>query len=203
MWQYYYSSILSGPKTHERNFLGNAANVLTNLAVTPAAAAVDAARSAVTGAPRSMFLGELPHQVAGAVLGVERGLSDALFSLKHGVNRSALTHAMSAAEAGKLDLPRTEFAGGLANPFNLPGRMLDAADQLFRGIAKNQELYGAAYAQARREGKRGQAFTERIAELRTGTTPEAQQIQDTADAFARRSVFQEQGGPLVGLTQPR
>ena len=158
-------------------------------------------RSKVTGAPRSVFFGELPHQVAGAVLGIERGLSDALFSLTHGVNRSALTQSMSAAEAGKLDVPRTEFRGGLANPFNLPGRMLDAADQLFRGIARSQEVYGAAYAQAKREGKKGQALFERMADLRTGTGPETQQLQDAADLFARRSVFQEQGGPLVGLTQ--
>lgn len=199
--QYYYSSILSGPVSHERNFLGNAANVFTNLAVTPAAAAADVVRSTVTGAPRTVFFGELPFQVVGAVLGVERGLSDALFSLKHGVNRSALTQSMGAAEAGKLDFVRSEFAGGLANPFNLPTRMLDAADQLFRGISKNQEAYGAAYAQAKREGKRGQALVERMTELRTGNSPEAQAVQQIADQYARRSVFQEQGGPIVGLTQ--
>jgi len=33
---------------------------------------------------------------------------------------------------------------------NLEANRLDAADQLFRGIARNQELYGAAYAQAKR-----------------------------------------------------
>ena len=52
-------------------------------------------------------------------------------------------------------------------------RLLDAADQLFRGIARNQELYGAAYAQAKREGKRGQALFERMAAGRG--TPEARQ----------------------------
>ena len=29
---------------------------------------------------------------------------------------------------GKLDVPRVEFGGGGANPFNWPGRALDSAD---------------------------------------------------------------------------
>ncbi|HVL66763.1 MAG TPA: M15 family metallopeptidase [Vicinamibacterales bacterium] len=199
--QYYLSNILSGLKTHERNFIGNAANALTNIIVHPAAVGVDALRSAVTGAPRTAFLSEIPSQTAGALLGVERGIQEALFSLRHGVNRSALTQSLSAAEAGKLDVPRIEFGGGGMNPLNWPGRALDAADQFFRAIARNTEAYGLAHAQARREGLRGDALQERMAQLLAGAGDEGQKIAEQADKYARRAVFQEKAGPLVGNIQ--
>ena len=74
----------------------------------------------------------------GTFTGVERGISEALFFIRNGVNRSALTQSLSAAEAGKLEVPRVEFAGGGGNPFNWPGRALDGADQFFRAIAQQR-----------------------------------------------------------------
>ena len=53
--QLYLSNILSGVKTHERNFLGNTANLLTNLAVAPASAAADAVRAPLRGGPRTVY----------------------------------------------------------------------------------------------------------------------------------------------------
>lgn len=49
--QFYLANILSGLKTHERNAVGNLANVITNLGVHPVTAGVDALRSRVTGQP--------------------------------------------------------------------------------------------------------------------------------------------------------
>src|SRR5688500_2641303 len=69
----YYANILSGVKTHERNILGNVANLTAALVTHPVAAGVDAARSAVTGAARTVRLDELPSQVVGAVAGIDRG----------------------------------------------------------------------------------------------------------------------------------
>jgi hypothetical protein len=198
---YYYANILSGVKTHERNILGNAANLLNGLAVHPVAAGLDAAKSAVTGAPRQIYLDEFPSQLAGMVGGFERGMSDALFTLKHGVNRAALTDTLSAADVGKFDAPRREFGGGGANPFNWPGRTLDSADQFFRSIARSQEAYGLAHAQAKREGLQGPAFQDRMAGLLAGDGEQGQRIADAAEGFARRAVFQEKAGPLVRIMQ--
>jgi hypothetical protein len=199
--QMFYANILSGLKTHERNSIGNAANAVANLAVYPVAVGADVVRSKLTGAPRELFFSELPSQAAGAVVGLRNGFSNALFALKHGVNRSALTQSLSAAEAGKLDVPRIEFAGGLSNPFNWPGRALDAEDQFFRGIARDTELYGAAHAHAKREGLRGTALQDRMAQLVSGTDEISQGIQATADAFARRTVFQETPGRFTRAVQ--
>src|SRR5206468_4076850 len=137
----YYANILSGLKTHERNVLGNASNALVGMLSQPFGAAADVLRSVVSGKPREVLFSELPHQAAGALVGIPQGIREALFTIKNGVSRAQLSCAMSAAEAGKLDLPRVEFGGGGANPFNWPGRGLDAADQFFRAIGKNQELY--------------------------------------------------------------
>jgi hypothetical protein len=56
---YFYSSILSGIKTHERNAIGNATSIMSRFASTPFAAGIDAARSAATGQARTVYLGEL------------------------------------------------------------------------------------------------------------------------------------------------
>jgi hypothetical protein len=198
---YFYSNILSGIRTHARNTVGNAAQLVANLATHPFAVGADAIRSAATGQARTIRFSELPSQAAGAVVGIQRGFDNALFALRHGVNRQALTGALSAAESGKFDLPRIEFSGGGANPFNWPGRALDAEDQFFRTIAKEMELAGGAHAQARSEGLTGQALERRMAAIMSGTDDASRAIQDRADAFARRAVFQEPGGRFVQSIQ--
>lgn len=199
---YFYANILSGLKTHERNFLGNAFNSLTNLATVPMAAAVDVARSRATGQPRQAFAGELPHQVMGGIIGTQRGLRDFIFTLKNGISPRNLSGTLSAATAsGQFDLPRVELGGGAKNPFNWPGRMLDATDAFFRSIAKNQEFYGLAYAQARREGVKGPQITDRIAALKVEDSPLARSLEQQADTFATRAVFQDEPGKVAQWLQ--
>lgn len=194
---YFYSSILSGVKTHERNILGNVFNAIGNTVAHPFAAGVDAARSAATGKPRDVLFSELPHGVAGAVAGVERGFWDALATVRDGVSPDALRGSLQAADVGKLDLPRVEFGGGGRNPFNWPGRALDSADVFFRSVARNTEMYEAAYTQAWREGRRGPALLDRMAALRAGQTPEGAALRENAEHIAARAVFQEKGGPVT------
>ena len=197
MRSYFYSSILSGIKTHERNALGNAASILTRFASTPVTAALDAVQSAATGRPREVFVGELQPAAVGAVVGFQKGLRDFAFTLKHGVSPDALRRSVSAAvETGQLDIPRVEFGGGGANPFNWPGRMLDAADTLFRSTARNMELSASAYAKARKEGLRGDRLLARAAELRTDDA-----LTAAAQKFAVESVFQQKPGKVTGALQ--
>lgn len=191
---YFYSNILSGVKTHERNVIGNASNALLGMASQPFGAAADVVRSKVRGVPREVLFSELKPQAAGALIGIPQGIHEMLYTLKHGVSRAQLSGALSAAEAGKLDLPHVEFGGGGANPFNWPMRGLNGADQFFRAIGRNQELYGLAFHQAKREGLTGAALTDRMAHLVSGTDEVSQALQDRANVYARRAVFQEQPG---------
>ena len=198
---YYYANILSGVKTHERNLLGNAANILTELAVHPVAAGIDAAKALATGAKRTITMDEFPSKTVGAVVGLQQGFKDALFTMQHGMSPRQLQKGMSAAEVGKLDVPLPEFAGGWKNPFNVPGRLLNASDNLFRSIARNMEAAGMAHTQAKNEGLVGDALKERMAELLAGQTPEGAAIKEAADAFATRAVFQEQTGKFASWLQ--
>jgi len=194
---YFYSSILSGVKTHERNAIGNAMSILTRFVSTPVTAGLDAVQAAATGRSREVFAGELQPAAVGAVAGFQKGLKDFAFTLKHGVSPDALRRSVTAAvEAGQLDVPRVEFGGGGANPFNWPGRMLDAADTLFRSASRNMELYASAYAQARKQGLRGDRLLERAAELRTDGA-----LTQAAQKFAVESVFQQKPGPVTGALQ--
>jgi hypothetical protein len=198
---YYYANILSGVKTHERNFIGNVANIASHLVVHPVGAGIDVVTSAARGTPRTMRLDEMPTQAAGALAGLERGIRDFAFTMKEGVSPDALSRSLHTGELGKLDIPRVEFAGGGLNPFNLPGRFLDASDTFFRSVSKNMELYGLASTTAKNEGLTGQAFLDRVATLRSATTPEGIALRDQAHLFARRSVFQEQPGEAVQKIQ--
>jgi hypothetical protein len=199
---YYYANILSGVKTHERNFLGNTFNALSNLAVHPVAAGVDAMRSAATGKARTVTLGEWPHQFVGTFAGIERGLRDFAFTLRHGISPDRLSRSVQQAEQhGQFDLPRVELAGGGANPLNYPGRLLDAADALFRSINRHVELYGQAYTKARTEGLKGKALHDRMSALVTGIASDAGELHHQAATFATRAVFQEQPGKFASRLQ--
>lgn len=195
---YYYANLLSGLKTHERNIIGNSFNALANLITPLGAAPADAVKSVWTGKPRTVYLGEMKPASVGSMIGFGRGVKNAAYTFRHGFRPSTV----EAAASGQFDQPRYEFIGGLANPFNIPSRALEAADEFFRAIAFTQELYAGAYVQARSEGlKNSDAISDRMSEILTATEgPNGelyQQIRSQASRFAARSVFQEEPGPIV------
>ena len=190
---YYYANILSGVKTHERNVIGNTANLAFHLSTHPFGVGLDAARSVVSGKPRELFLGEMKPSAWGALQGLEEGFHSALFTLRHGMSPDALKKANVAGELGKFDFVHTEFAGGGANPFNWPSRGLAAGDQLFRTASRRAELSASAYAMGRKEGLKGNRLADRMAELMTGATPEGAALREQAERVSTRAVFQERG----------
>ncbi len=187
----YYNSLLSGIKTQLRNLIGNTFNAAANTALPLVGAPVDVARARLTGAPREMFLGEAYQNFRAGILGAVEGSRHALFTLKHGFT----PQAVQGAAKGAFDAPRVELPGGMLT--NAPSRALEAMDVLFRTIARRQETYAGAYAQARKEGiRRGPALARRMSELMTDTRrgTHGQRIAREADRFAARAVFQEEGG---------
>lgn len=194
----YYTNLLSGIKTHERNAIGNAVNLLANLIVPVGAAPLDAARSLHTGQPRTVYIREVPHAVAGAFVGLEQGWRRACFTFREGFRPSEV----AAAAEGVFDTPRIELPGGRWT--NWPSRALESADEFFRAIAWYQEMYAGAYASARRQGATGRAeIAGQMAALMAAVDPstpagkEHARLADQADTFAARSVFQEDPGGIV------
>lgn len=201
---YYTSNILSGWKTQMRNALGNATRLADRIAVKPVASGADALRSMITGTPREMFAGETGQEVRGLVAGFDTALNDAWQTLKLGFSPTALNEGLEDVTA--LHAPRAEFGGGLANPLNVPHRLLGSVDRFFRQLNGSMELYSRTYALAQKEaiakGIGPEALDEfvsgRMADLRANPSLE---LRRQVAAAGERGVFQEPQGPAMGLIQ--
>lgn len=198
---YYMANILSGVQTYNRNLLGNAANMVSRIAVKGAGApAVDALKSMLTGRPRQVFTREALHETIGATYAVNSAIRDAMDVMKNGFSSKALEEGLQGTT--DLYLPKREFAGGVANPFNLPGRVLEATDRFFVTLNRNAELYGQSYGIARREAAErklsGERFLDfvakRSADLRANPTPE---LQRSTMREAEYATFREEPGPFA------
>ena len=186
---YFFSNILSGPRTHLRNLLGNTSNAVFRMVSQPAALAWDVGRTALTGKDRTIYAGEAYERMKGAMTGLLEGLEDGRFALKHGFTRDAL---------GTFDVARKELQGGGANPLNWTGRLLEAEDQVFYKVNYKSELLARLYAHARQQKVPEPLRAAQIAEW-TLAPPKA--IHEAANQAALNAVYKEKGGKLVeGLT---
>lgn len=180
---YWYSNLLSGPKTQVRNILGSVANITFGTATKPFAGAADLVRSTLTGTDREVFAGELPSEVIGMIGGIKTGWNKALHILRNGYS---LDDVMN------LDFRPPEVAGGVAT--NLIGRALDATDTFFRSISSQGELYAQAYTAARKKGLTGQAAADFMQDFIS--SPPVSVMKSIAD-FGSKSVFREKPGAIT------
>jgi len=189
--KYFYANILSGFGTQERNILGNVSNLTFNLASRPLAAGADVIRSAVTGGPRTTFLGEVPERVAATVKALPEAFRDALSALKTG---SAAEESINTFDRPNLKEMKLGPLTGGQNPLNWPTRALNAADDFFAKLAHSQAEHGLAYRQAKLEGLSGQEFNDRMAFLRENPTPP---MQEMIDKEAAQLLFREKPGRIA------
>lgn len=200
---YYMANILSGVGTYNRNLLGNAANMASRIAIKgTAGAGVDRLKSMLTGRERQVFAGEAMHEAAGIFYATNSALRDAFDVLRNGFSTQALEEGLQGFT--ELYLPKREFAGGAANPFNVPGRLLEATDRFFVQLNRSAELYGQSYAIARREaekqgldGKKYLDFVnERMTELRMNPSRDLRKSVNKAGDYA---TFREDPGEFANL----
>jgi hypothetical protein len=200
-FNYYMANILSGIKTHERNVLGNAFNTISRFAIKGTTAApVDLVKSMLTGKPREVFAGESAQEAAGAYAAAGSAIRDAFDTMRHGFSPKALEEGL--AGITPLYIPKKEFVGGAANPFNLVGRTLEAGDRFFVTLNRGAELYGQSYAIARKEGLarqlKGRALQDYVAsrsvDLRANP---GEELQRSTLKAAEKSAYREDPGPLA------
>ena len=142
----WYNSILSGPFTHLRNLIGNTANLTFEI--------VSGAWKPLVGKGK-----EYSAENFGTVIGLKEGLKKAVFALKNGFSYD---------DVAKLELRKPEaFKGTLGTIINIPKRLLIVSDAIVRTAFTQRELYGQAANKALKEGLKGKAFSERVAELIT------------------------------------
>ncbi len=181
----FFSNILSGPRTHLRNVIGNTTNAAFRAVSQGAAYGVDVVKSAATGKPREIYAGELKHRLAGTMVGIYEGFDDFRFALRNGYTRTQL---------GTFDVARKELQGGGANPLNWTGRLLEAEDQFFYGMNYHAELYARLFAAAKKMGLKGKALTDQVADWKL-SPPKA--IHEAANKEALMSTYKEDGGKIV------
>lgn len=184
--EWWYSSILWGPTTHERNVLGNNAMLGAELAIRPVRAGVDAVLSKATGKPRDYYLGETVPAVVGALHGFQRGLARGAYVFRKGydpempldemVGKFARTGAF--ARSGN----RVVRAIGQAHATSL--RALSAADAFYKAINFTSEQYARAARKGIRSGKKGPALSDFIVQHL-----DDEDVVAGAATFSRKATF--------------
>jgi hypothetical protein len=186
-----YAGMLADTATHAFNAGSNVLLLGRDLATTPIAAGIDAARSILTGKPREAFFSEVPAQIAGMRAGATVGLQAAADIMRTG---------MRAEDAAKLDQATRGFgtnipalapagsrrAGAVDFAFEYPLRALAAADAVFRSTALGGHLMAEATAAAMKANG-GQAVTSEMVREAAKNPDLLTRVQE----LAARSVLQE------------
>jgi hypothetical protein len=122
------------------------------------------------------------------MLALPRAFREFLFVMKEGFSESA------ALAPDKLDVGalRPEMPGGWKNPWNFVSRALSAADVFYRSVAREGEMYRAAYDVAKKgtEGTLQERMAKALNELPEKTIREIENVVD-------RAVMQEPSGPIT------
>jgi hypothetical protein len=183
-----YANILSGVKTSLRNVGGSSVNALFRTASSVPAVGYDIVRTAVTRGkvPRSIYLGEFgPDMARASARGLKQGWDDGWF---------ALTRGYSQADLKQFDVPRQELRWGGKNPFNWPGRALEAQDQFMAGPIRAMALERRLYARGRGMGLRGAALDEQLVKWRLAPPEE---VVQAAERETEEALFREDPGPIL------
>lgn len=191
----YYNSLLSGVKTPLRKTLGDAFNLITNMALPAVTAPVDMLRSAVTGKEREVFAGEMGQQLVGLWAALPKAIENAGFVLKNGFSLHTVQD-LASGERSDFDILTHDLPGGFIP--NAPTRVLKGVTDFFSTLAQHQELYSNAYAKALKAGlKEPGQIQDFMTKLIAGSGKDSQKLFAEADEYARRATFQDKGGPIV------
>lgn len=185
--EYYINSLLSGPQTHVVNMVSN---TLTAMAQIP-----EFATASVIGRARQIASRDEVDRIVGSEVGARA------FGLLQGAKDGAklFARALRTGEASdfasKVEGEEFKAIPGLAGEIvRIPTRFLTAEDELFKGVARRMEMEGQAVRIARREGLKGQAAKNRIAELVANPTDDM--VKRALD-YGRYLTFQTPLGPVA------
>lgn len=179
--EFWINSLLSGPKTHVKNMLGNTFVAINSVAETAIASGV----GKVLGSADRVHLNEAKARFFGITQGAKEGISAAKAIMDSEDAIAMTSHTVE--KANKKSIPGT--AGKIVR---LPGRALAMEDELFKAIGYRQELNALAYREANKAGLTGDAFNAKVAELVT-SPPEA--MMETAKKNAEYQTFTNSLGP--------
>jgi len=170
-----YNMMLYSLSTQMKNFLGNFANMYTDLFEHGIAAGLGNLR----GRPQDRISA---REVVSRQLGMIEALTSAgtYKDLATSFSEGKPTHQVSKVEVGHNVFARKFGAAGAA--VDLPMKALAATDSYFRSIIEMGEFYGMAHRKALSEGLSGEAYQSRVAELIANPTDEMKAMADTRAA---------------------
>ncbi|WP_070152610.1 thermonuclease family protein [Sphingobium phenoxybenzoativorans] len=179
--EFWINSLLSGPATHVVNAVSNTMTALAQIPEHAVAAGIGGARQLALQKHRTdrVLFSELGARTVGLLQGTREGLAQAARTWRTGEGSDF---------AGKVEA-RTQDAipGKVGNVIRTPTRLLNASDELFKGMARRMELSGLAVRKAASEGLTGEEAKARAAELLANPTEE---MLDRAFDYGRYLTFQ-------------
>lgn len=181
----WYFNLLSNPLTHIRNIASNTAMATSAPVETLGASVLDWPARKLLGdtGPRQRYAGESLAQVQGLVHSLADGSA-----LKAG--SEALKYGAPSDLGGEITrLAKEPFAGTKLEALGYTGRLLEAEDQFSRGVNSTMSLRAQAYRIAKQEGKSGEAFKDRVAEL---LSKPSEAMLDTAKSEAAYRTLQNE-----------
>lgn len=181
----YYFSLLANAPGRVVDFVSTGANSLRRPLTTVVAAGYDAARSAATGEPRTRFAAEAAYDLMGHYAGLRLGGRTAL--------RTFLTQQPqeSFSRFREVESANRPFKTDLANTLaGIPRAVIEASDDFWKEVTGSGYLWARAARQASLEGRTGDAWTQRVAEIIEDPRAVDQLLQDIHDE-RQRVTFQQ------------
>lgn len=169
------NSILSNPITQEVNIISNALLLATERLPTRLAAATGEAVRAGFGlrnVEREVYFSEVVPGLLGILKGIPDGTREGLKILANQDSR-VTSKFLERGQLGRGEAvqgPRIAGMNPVGAAINLPTRTLAAADAVFDQMSFKAELNALAARAAAKEGLRGNAFSQRVAELLANPT---------------------------------
>lgn len=199
--EFWINALLSGPQTHIKNMLGNVATALWSVPETAAAAGVGKIRNMISGSEERVVLGEAQSRLFGMVQGARDGIVVAGKAFKDedfiSGGRTVEQLRPKAIPSVKVEVLGKEMELG-GKQVRIPGRLLGAEDEFFKAIAYRQEINAIAYRAAWKEGLRGDAFNQRMAELVMNPT---EAMMEKAKAFTEYQTYTNRLGEFGSTLQ--
>jgi hypothetical protein len=160
LFELWVNGLLSNPKTWIRNFVSNDITAPIMPLTRTIAGIADLRR----GKAREISLMETPAMMQSIVPGIKDGVRRALF---------AWNNEMTMANLSKIETAHYgAIKGTLGKVVRTSGKMLMVGDEFFKGALRMADIYAMATRQAFKEGKKGEARLDRIAELIKNPTAE-------------------------------
>lgn len=192
------NSLLSGPQTHAVNITSNTLTALAQVPEHLTAAALGAPRRALDRFKGRNTDAVTMTEVGARTFGLLQGAKEGLRLFRQSLRTGEPSDLVAKVEGQGMKA----ISGVKGEIIRIPTRLLTAEDELFKGIARRMELNGEAVRIARKEGLKGEAAKQRIAEL--VEVPTDGMFERSMD-YARYLTFQRKLGPaaskISGLTQ--